>query len=264
MKEEAIIERSGGVILKPAHAIEKMRLSGKIVAETLESVRSVIRPGATTLELDLIAEEVIRSHRGARPAFKGYRGFPATLCVSVNDEVVHGIPSGKRRLRDGDIVSLDVGVCLDGYYADAAITAPVGSVPEDVARFLGVTHQALMEGLERARAGNRLGDISAKIQEIAERNGYSVVRSLVGHGIGTHLHEEPQVPNFGFAGTGMELREGLALAIEPMFNMGGWEVKTLHDGWTVVTLDGSASAHFEHTVVVTSGEPVIITSANGR
>lgn len=263
MKEELVIGSTGGVVLKPARAIEKMRRSGRIVAATLSTVRSVIRPGASTFELDALAEEVICSFDGARPAFKGYRGFPSSLCVSVNEEVVHGIPSEKRKLKEGDIVSLDVGVFLNGYYADAAITVPVGSVSDDVLKFLDVTEQALMEGLDRARPGNRVGDISARVQEIAERNGYSVVRSLVGHGIGTHLHEEPQVPNYGFPGTGIELKEGLVLAIEPMFNMGGWEVKTLYDRWTVVTLDGSYSAHFEHTVAVTMDRPLIITDGNG-
>lgn len=259
MNKETAVGSTGGVVLKSARAIETMRQSGRIVAETLKTVSDTIRPGKSTHELDTIAEEVIRSHDGARPAFKGYRGFPASLCVSINEEVVHGIPSRKRILNDGDIVSLDVGVFLNGYYADAATTVPVGSVPNDILEFLSVTKDALMSGLDRARPGNRLGDISARIQEIAEKNGYSVVRSLVGHGIGTNLHEEPQVPNYGFPGTGIKLEEGLVLAIEPMFNMGGWEVRTMYDRWTVVTLDGSFSAHFEHTVAVTDDQPLIVT-----
>ncbi len=255
---------SRGVVLKPAPAILEMKQSGTIVAETLETVRDAIRPGITTADLDSVAEEVIYSFRGARPAFKGYRGFPATLCVSVNDEVVHGIPSKERRLKEGDIVSADVGVCLSGYYADAAITAPAGRVSESIIKFLEVTEDALLKGIEQARPGGHLGDISAAIQAVAERNGYSVVRSLVGHGIGSNLHEDPQVPNFGFSNTGIELQEGLVLAIEPMFNVGGWEVKTLFDQWTVVTEDGSHSAHFEHTVAVMSDGPVILTGRNGN
>ena len=264
MDEETIVPSSAGVILKPAHAIARMKRSGEIVAETLDAVRAAIRPGISTADLDAVAEGVIYSFEGARPAFKGYRGFPATLCVSVNEEVVHGIPSEERRLEEADIVSLDVGVYLDGYYADAAITVPVGEVSSELIRFLQVTQMALMEGLEKARPGNRLGDVSAAIQNVGERGGYSVVRNLVGHGIGSHLHEDPQVPNFGLPNTGMELKEGLVLAIEPMFNMGGWEVKTLYDQWTVVTLDDSKSAHFEHTVAITGDGPMIITLKNGK
>jgi methionyl aminopeptidase len=262
--EKKVVTSSTGVILKPGHAITRMKRSGEIVAEALDAVKDVICPGISTADLNSVAEEVISSFKGARPAFKGYRGFPATLCVSVNEEVVHGIPSDKRELVEGDIVSLDVGVYLDGYYADAATTLPVGQISDELLQFLEATELALMNGLDKARPGNRLGDVSSTIQGVAERNGYSVVRSLVGHGIGSHLHEDPQVPNYGFANTGMELKEGLVLAIEPMFNMGGWEVKTLNDRWTVVTLDGSRSAHFEHTVAITGDEPLIITSKNGN
>ncbi len=259
MREEAAIESPDGVSLKSPDAIAKMRSSGRIVAAALQAVRDYIEPGVSTADLNGVAEDTILSFEGALPAFKGYRGFPCTLCVSLNDEVVHGIPSRKRKLKEGDIVSLDVGVFLDGYFADAAITVPVGDVPESVVRFLEVTELALMKGLDRARPGNRLGDISSTIQGVAEAERYSVVRSLVGHGIGSSLHEDPQVPNFGFPGTGIELREGLVLAIEPMFNMGGWEVRTLQDNWTVVTVDGSISAHFEHTVAITRDEPQILT-----
>jgi methionyl aminopeptidase len=263
-EEEIDGQRPEAVTLKSSDAIERMRRSGRIVAEALEAVREAARPGVSTGDLDALAEETIRAHRGARPAFKGYRGFPATLCVSVNEEVVHGIPSRKRILQEGDVASIDVGVCLDGYYGDAAITLPIGEVPGEVLRFLEVTEAALMTGLDRARPGNRVGDIGAAIQEVAESHGYSVVRSLVGHGIGSRLHEDPQVPNFGRPNTGMELKEGLVLAIEPMFNMGGWEVRTLLDQWTVVTSDGSRSAHFEHTVAVTRNGPVVLTCANGE
>jgi methionyl aminopeptidase len=259
VEEETTIQSPDDIALKSAQAIDKMKCSGRIVADTLQAVRDVIQPGLSTADLNGVAEATIRSFSGAQPAFKGYRGFPCTLCVSINEEVVHGIPSEKRKLKEGDIVSLDVGVFLDGYFADAAITVPVGEVTESVTRFLEVTEMALLKGLDRARHGNRLGDISSTIQSIAERERYSVVRSLVGHGIGSDLHESPQVPNFGFPGTGIELQEGLALAIEPMFNVGGWEVRTLQDQWTVVTADGSLSAHFEHTVAVTQDKPLILT-----
>ncbi|OGF97060.1 MAG: type I methionyl aminopeptidase [Candidatus Glassbacteria bacterium RBG_16_58_8] len=249
-----------GITLKPSRVIARMKRGGEIVAEALSAVRKAVQPGISTAELDAIAEETIRMHKGARPAFKGYRDYPATLCVSVNEEVVHGIPARDRRLREGDIVSLDIGVQLNGYFTDAAITVPVGKIPDEVAKFLAVTEHALMEGINEARPGGRLGDISATIQGIAEGNGYSVVRSLVGHGIGSSLHEDPQVPNFGNPDTGIELVEGLVLAIEPMFNMGGWEVRTLRDNWTVVTVDGSCSAHFEHTVAITRDKPLILTA----
>jgi methionyl aminopeptidase len=261
--EEIVIQESTTATLKSSQAIARMKRSGRIVAETLDAVRKMVRPGVSTAELDEVAERTIRSHDGARPAFKGYRGFPATLCVSLNEEVVHGIPSRKRVLRKGNIVSLDVGVYFDGYYADAAITVSVDDVPEEVRRFLDVTEMSLQMGLDQARPGKRLGDISAAIQEVGESHGFSVIRSLVGHGIGSQLHEDPQVPNFGQPNTGMELKEGLVLAIEPMFNMGGWEVKTLFDRWTVVTVDGSFSAHFEHTVAITRNGPMILTDGNG-
>jgi len=263
VREEINLQHEGAVTLKSPETIERMRRSGAIVSEALDVVRRAAEPGITTADLDDLAERTIRAHAGASPAFKGYRGFPATLCVSVNEEVVHGIPSKKRVLRDGDVVSIDVGTRFDGYYGDAATTVMVGRVPARIRRFLEVTESALMAGIDRARPGNRLGDIGAAIQEVGEGHGYSVVRSLVGHGIGSRLHEEPQVPNFGQPNTGMVLREGLVLAIEPMFNLGGWEVRTLLDQWTVVTADGSRSAHFEHTVAVLRDGPEILTGGNG-
>jgi len=263
VSDSTFVTNPRGVVLKPDRVIARMKQSGKIVAKALDEVCAAVCPGVTTAELDAVAEETIVSFKGARPAFKGYHGFPSTLCVSINDEVVHGIPTKSRSLREGDIVSIDVGASLGGYFADGAVTVPVGKVPEEVASFLRVTEMALEKGISKARPGNRLGDISAAIQSVAERNGYSVVRSLVGHGIGANLHEEPPVPNFGLPNTGIELKEGLVLAIEPMLNMGGYGVRTRDDRWTVVTLDGSVSAHFEHTVAITGNGPLVITSNNG-
>ena len=242
--------------LRTKEEIEKLRRSNRLVAQALLKVREAIRPGVRTAELDRIAEETIRKG-GGRPAFKGYRGYPANLCVSVNEEVVHGIP-GPRRLEEGDIVSLDLGVLMDGYYGDAAITVPVGEVSEEAKKLIEVTEEALHKGIEKARVGNRLYDISHAIQSWVESFGFSVVRDFVGHGIGRQLHEEPQVPNFGPPNQGPRLMVGMVLAIEPMVNAGGWQVRVREDGWTVVTADGSLSAHFEHTIAITEDGPDIL------
>jgi methionyl aminopeptidase len=249
------------VTLKSALEIERMRASGRVVAEVLEVLGNRIRPGVTTAELDGLAESIIRAHRGARPAFKGYGGFPATICASINDEVVHGIPSKSRRLTEGDIVGIDVGVLLEGYHADAARTFPVGGVSPEAEDLLRVTQEALEAGIAAARPGGHLGDISAAIQEVVEAAGFSVVRELVGHGIGQHLHEDPQVPNFGNVGRGLSLDPGLVIAIEPMVNRGESGVRTLEDAWTIVTADGTLSAHFEHTVAITAIGPEVLTRA---
>ena len=244
------------IIIRSIREIERLKRSNAIVAEVLHELRKVIGPGVTTQELDRIAEEVIRL-RGAIPAFKGYRGFPKSLCASINEEVVHGIPN-HRRLRGGDIVSLDVGVNLNGYFGDAAITLPVGEVEEEAQRILQVTEQALSIGIEKAKVGNRLFDISHAIQAWVESHGFSVVRDFVGHGIGKSLHEEPQIPNFGEAHQGPRLEQGMVFALEPMVNEGTYEVKILSDGWTVVTADGKRSAHFEHSIAITDGEAEIL------
>jgi methionyl aminopeptidase len=244
------------VYLRNPEEIGRIREAAQLVARTLSVLSREVGPGVTTADLDRLAETFIRDH-GARPAFKGYRGFPASICPAVNDEVVHGIP-GPRTLREGDIVGLDVGVELDGYYGDAAITVPVGEVSERARQLLRVTREALEKGLAEARAGNRVGDISHAIQRHVESNGFSVVRSLVGHGIGRAMHEEPQVPNWGPPDRGPRLMAGQVLAIEPMVNAGGHEVVTQEDGWTVVTKDGSLSAHFEHTVAVGPEGPQIL------
>lgn len=249
----------GVVTLKSAAEIERMRASGKVVAEVLDALEAEIRPGIPTVELDRLAESIIRGYEGARPAFKGYGGFPASICASVNEEVVHGIPSESRRLESGDIVGIDVGVLMDGYHADAARTFAVGEVSDQTGRLLEVTQAALRAGIEAARAGARLGDVSWAIQAVAEAAGFSIVRDLVGHGIGQHLHEDPQVPNFGVEGRGLELEAGLVIAIEPMVNVGGAEVRTLEDAWTIVTIDRSLSAHFEHTVAITENGPDVLT-----
>lgn len=235
--------------IRTKQEIDIMRHSNRLVAQILKKLRQVIKPGIPTRELDKIAEHSIRE-AGATPAFKGYRGYPASLCVSINEEVVHGIP-GSRRLREGDIVSLDFGAYFNGYYGDAAITVPVGEVSQEAKKLLEETQQALCKGIEKARSGNRLSDISHAIQSWVESFGFSVVRDFVGHGIGRNLHEDPQVPNFGPPHQGPRLLPGMVLAIEPMINVGTWEVKVLKDGWTAVTADGSLSAHFEHTIVIT-------------
>jgi methionyl aminopeptidase len=248
--------------LKSKQDLERMRRAGAIVAEVLARLREEVRPGVTTLDLDRIAEEITRK-RGAIPAFKGYqvagRVFPASLCVSINDEVVHGIPSASRVLREGDIISLDFGVVVDGYYGDAAVTVPVGKVTKEASHLMAETRESLWAGIRTIKVGSRLGDLSSAIQRHAEGAGLSVVREFVGHGIGRHLHEEPQVPNFGEPGKGRLLREGMVLAIEPMLNLGAPGVLVKEDGWTAVTRDGSLSAHFEHSVAVTADGPVVLT-----
>lgn len=245
--------------VKTAEEIDRIARAGRIIAELYRVIPERVRPGVPTAELDRFAEEFIRDHAGAVPAFKGLYGFPATLCVSVNHEVVHGIPSSGRRLVEGDVVSIDCGVRLDGFYADAAVTLPVGAVSPEAERLLEHTREALGAGIAEARPGNRVGDIGAAVQEVAEREGYGVVRELVGHGVGHEPHEEPQVPNFGKRRRGVKLVEGLVLAIEPMLNLGTASVRTLPDRWTVVTADREISAHFEHTVAVTAEGPRILT-----
>ena len=250
-----------GIELKSPDEIEKMRCASRIVAEVLEALRHQVKPGATTAELDLFAEKFILE-RGGKPAFKGYqvrdRVYQHTLCVSVNDAVVHGIPSN-RVLKEGDIVGLDLGVIVDGYYGDAAITVPVGTISAEADRLLKVTEEALHKGIAQAVVGNRISDIGHAVQAHAEAAHFSVVTDFVGHGIGRRLHEEPQVPNYGEPGKGPRLKPGMALAIEPMVNMGRSETTHLEDGWTAVTRDGSLSAHFEHTIVVTEQGPRILT-----
>jgi len=246
------------VICKSSAELEKMHRAGLIVWGALEKMRSMVRSGDSTKELDVFAEEYTAEHR-ARPAFKGYRGYPGSVCTSINQEVVHGIPSPSRRLREGDILSMDFGVELEGYFADAALTVPVGKIAPGREKLLQVTRESLEHAIEKVRPGNRLGDISAAVQEWVEKNGYSVVREFVGHGIGTRMHEDPQLPNYGPPGQGARLQEGMVLAIEPMVNTGGPAVKVLDDEWTAVTADGSDSAHFEHTVAVTAKGPWILT-----
>lgn len=248
--------------LKTAAEVDAIGRAGAIIGQLFAEAPARIVPGATTGELDQFVEEFIRSHEGAVPAFKGLYGFPASACISVNHEVVHGIPSVTRVLAEGDLVSLDVGVVLDGWYADAARTFGVGQIDEAARQLLEITEESLREGIAQAVAGRRLGDIGAAIQRVAERAGYGIVRDLVGHGIGRSPHEEPQVPNFGRPGRGLVLRPGMTLAIEPMINEGSAEVRTLSDRWTVVTVDRSRSAHFEHTIAIEeSGPPRILTLA---
>ncbi|HEU4883341.1 MAG TPA: type I methionyl aminopeptidase [Longimicrobium sp.] len=245
--------------LKSAAEIDTIGRAGAILAELYRQIPAQVRPGVTTAQLDRWAEEFIRSHKGAEPAFKGLYGFPATLCTSVNHEVVHGIPSTRRALKEGDVVSVDCGVKLEGFYADAAISIPLAPVEPEVQALLDRTQDALAAGIDQARPGRRLGDLGAAIQAVADQAGYGVVRELVGHGVGRQPHEEPQVPNFGTAGKGLKLVEGMVLAIEPMFNLGSAGVRTLPDRWTVVTADRKVSAHFEHTVAVTADGPRILT-----
>jgi methionyl aminopeptidase len=249
------------ITIKSPREIETMAAAGRIVAETLALVGQSIRPDITTEDLDHLAENFIRSHPGAQPSFKGLYDFPATLCTSINHEIVHGIPSHKRVLHDGDIVSVDVGVWVEGLHADSAATFPVGDVRAEAARLLEVTREALAAGVAQARAGNHVGDIGHAVQKVAEGAGYSVVRELVGHGIGASFHEEPQVPNYGKPKRGARLVPGMTIAIEPMINVGGPSIRTLDDKWTVVTQDGSLSAHFEHTVAITENGPRILTRA---
>lgn len=244
--------------IRSSREIDQLRKANAIVAEVFDRLKSEVIPEITTRELDQIAEAYIRS-RGAVPAFKGYRGFPGTLCVSINEEIVHGIP-GQRKLKEGDIVSIDVGVNLNGYFGDAAITLPVGEVDEEAKRLLDVTEKALALGIDKAKIGNRLFDISFAIQHWVETHGFSVVRDFVGHGIGKSLHEEPQIPNFGSPHQGPRLEKGMVLALEPMVNEGTYEVRILSDAWTVVTADGKRSAHFEHTIAIIDGEAAVLSA----
>ncbi len=249
--------------LKSAREIGLMRTAGHVLSDVVEHLRGFVKPGLSTLEIDEDVEGFIAA-RGARPAFKGYRGFPATVCISINEEVVHGIPSAHRRIQEGDIVGLDLGCIVDGYYADCAFTLAIGDVPPKVQQLLDVTRESLDQAIQECRPGRRLSDVSHAVQVHVERHGFSVVRAFVGHGIGRALHEDPQVPNFGDPGRGPQLRPGMVLAIEPMVTMGSWEVKVLDDGWTAVTRDGSLAAHFEHTIAVTDTDPEVLTSRTGR
>ena len=248
------------ISLKTPDEIESIARAGAVIAALYDLMPAEVVPGRTTAELDRLAESFIRDHEGAEPAFKGLYGFPATLCTSVNHEVVHGIPSHRRKLLDGDIVSIDCGVKLEGFYADAAITLPVGEIPADEALLLEKTRAALARGIAEAKPGNRLYDISAAVQEVADDSGYGIVRDLVGHGIGRSPHEEPQVPNYGKPKRGTKLMAGLVIAIEPMVMTGKHTTKQLPDKWTVVTADGSRAAHFEHTVAVTATGPRVLTA----
>ncbi len=246
------------IVCKSSNEVETMHQAGLIVWEVLNELRLMVAPGVSTLDLDRIAEKR-SAERGVRPAFKGYRGYPAALCASINEEVVHGIPSVSRKVREGDIISLDFGVELDGYFADAAVTVPVGKVQPELETLLRVTREALDKAIECARVGNRLSDIGAAVQQWVERHGFSVVREFVGHGIGTRMHEEPNVLNYGEPGHGPRLQEGMVLALEPMVNLGGPGVRVLSDEWTAVSIDGKPSAHFEHTVAITAAGPRILT-----
>jgi methionyl aminopeptidase len=249
------------VTLKSGREIEIMARAGSIVAGTLAHMREILRPGMTTEDLDAAAEKYIRSHPGATPSFKGLYGFPKTLCTSIDEEIVHGIPSRKRVLEEGSIVSVDVGVHLEGLHADSATTLPVGRISPEAERLLAVTEECLAAGIAQARLGNHVGDIGHAVQRVAEQAGYGVVRELVGHGIGTRFHEEPQVPNYGAPRRGPRLLEGMTLAIEPMITAGDPATRTLGDKWTVVTADGSLAAHFEHTVAITGNGPRVLTRA---
>lgn len=246
------------ILLKSPRELAHMRVAGQILAAVKHRLRAIIRPGISTKDIDADVEEFIVS-RGARPAFKGYRGFPATVCTSINEEIVHGIPSPKRKLREGDIIGLDLGCIVEGYYADCAITLPAGSMPARVQELLDVTRESLDKAIVQCRAGNRLGDISHAVQSHCESHGFGVVRAFVGHGIGRALHEEPQIPNFGDPGRGPVIKAGMVLAIEPMVTMGSWDVRIREDRWTAVTVDGSWAAHFEDTVAITEEGPDILT-----
>jgi len=245
------------IIYKSREEIETMDRCNRVVAQILAALAKAVAPGVTTAELDRLTEKMCRD-AAVRPAFKGYRGYPCVLCASVNEEVVHGIPSAKKVLKEGDIVGLDFGVVLEGYYGDAAVTVPVGRISREADDLLRVTRESLRKGIQAARAGARLSDISAAVQAHVEAQGYSVVREFVGHGIGTSLHEDPQVPNYGTPGSGPVLKEGLALAIEPMVNVGGPAVRIHTDGWTASTLDGSLSAHFERSIAITEDGPLLL------
>ncbi|HXA43531.1 MAG TPA: type I methionyl aminopeptidase [Candidatus Solibacter sp.] len=247
------------ITIKSESELGLMREAGRLLGDTLDQLEAAVRPGITTGEIDQLADKLIRQH-GAIPGFLGYNGFPKSLCISVNEEVVHGIP-GKREIKDGDLVSLDCGLILDGLWADSGRTVMVGNVSDEAKRLVEVTRESLDRGIEQAIPGNRVGDISAAVQRHVEANGFSVVRNFVGHGIGRNMHEEPQVPNFGVAGAGPLLRPGYALAIEPMVNAGSHEVQMLPDRWTIITADGRLSAYFEHTVLITDDGPVVATAA---
>ena len=246
------------IVLKTARELSVMREACRISAQALELIGKAIEPGITTAELDRLAEKFILS-QGAVPNFKNYHGYPATACISINNEVIHGIPTGKRKLKEGDIVSVDLGALFDGYHGDNAATFACGDISDEAQRLINATRESLYEGIKMAHAGGRVGDISNAIQSYVEARGYSVVRDFVGHGVGTSLHEAPEVPNFGTAGRGVRLMPGMTLAIEPMINVGTHEVKVMPDGWTVLTKDGSLSAHFEHTVAITPEGPQIMT-----
>ena len=246
------------IVLKTGRELKVMREACRISAEALKLAGSAVEPGVTTAELDKIAEKYILS-QGATPNFKNYNGYPATACISINNEVIHGIPSSKRVIKAGDIVSIDLGAKFEGYHGDNAATFACGDISEEAKRLMDTTRESLYEGIAAAVSGGRLGDIGAAIQQYVEKRGYSVVRQFVGHGIGTQLHEAPEVPNFGTHGRGIRLMPGMTLAIEPMINMGAYDVKVMPDGWTVLTKDGSLSAHFEHTIVITPDGPQIMT-----
>lgn len=249
---------AGGITIKSRKEMDAMRRAGAVVGATLTLLEESVRPGIRTRDLDAIAEgEIVRL--GAKPAFKGYRGFPATVCASVNEEIVHGIP-GDRQLQEGDLIKMDVGAVIDGFIGDAAITVAVGRVSDEARALMDVTRQALKEGINAARNGARVGDIGWAVQTFVEARGYSVVREYVGHGIGRFLHEDPQVPNYGTAKKGPLLRKGMTIAIEPMVNIGDWHTRVLDDNWTIVTMDGSLSSHFEHTIAITDGEPEVLTA----
>jgi methionyl aminopeptidase len=248
--------------LKSTREIEVMAEGGRILATTIAMLREHVRPGMSTLQLDQLAEDFIRSHDGATPAFKGLYGFPGSLCASINDEIVHGIPSRKRILRAGDLLSIDVGVRYRGYYTDAATTVPIGDVDDVSQRLLQVTKESLAAGIAAAQLGNHIGDIGAAVQAVVEGAGFSIVRDLVGHGIGAEFHEEPQIPNYGKPKRGTKLSPGLTIAIEPMVNVGTAKTRTMPDRWTIVTADGSRSAHFEHTVAITEQGPRVLTRVN--
>ncbi len=245
------------IVRKRPEEIDKMRRAGRVVGETLELLRGHVRAGVTTKQLDEVAEREIRA-RGGIPSFKGYRGFPATLCTSINDEIVHGIPGGAT-LKDGDLIKLDCGAIVEGYHGDSAITIAVGDPGSEASKLVETTERAMWAGIGEARTGNRIGDIGAAVQTVAEGAGFSVVREYVGHGIGRALHEDPPIPNYGHPRKGLQLEVGLVIAIEPMVNVGSYETRLLADGWTVVTADGSLSAHFEHTIAITADGPEVLT-----
>jgi methionyl aminopeptidase len=251
------------IVLKSARELALMRRGGHLLADVMDRLRTFIEPGMSTQEIDEDVENFLRRH-GAAPAFKGYRGFPATVCISINDEIVHGIPSPHRWVKEGDIVGLDLGCIVGGYYADCAFTLAIGEIPPPVQELLEVTRESLHRAVAACWPGRRLSDVSHAVQRHVEAHGFSVVRAFVGHGIGRQLHEDPQVPNFGEPGRGPQLKPGMVLAIEPMVTMGSWEVRILEDRWTAVTADGSLSAHFEHTIAVTERGPEVLTSRTGR